>query len=730
MIFMGRLCICLLFLFFSANWDSILLAQSSTVTVSVTTVDAKNPTITVTYDGKTRQLELAKDIVVEIDGKTAEYRSLIPGDDAEVTYDKAQAVVTKIVVQREPMLPAERLSEGWDEIDQRLIFLMVRLANVEASLDAIEDVLGTKDRLANSKLRDAKRAERANEDMDRNAGGPLKWSQFYGTTAEKFFYHPTDRNSSYHTVTVLGQQGSQADNKVGGGVPSSQGLPVHQRPPQFDYIYRSNERAKSRAAAEAADLKGKLDQLAARRQRLEAEQAGLWVEIAFRAIAHYDLDKKPLYRFEPLLLDSDTDLRNRAEAVKATSEFMSLALSIITETERNQAITFTGIKPRVSQARQILNDTYLRLALDVTDRQSSLGRFASLAKRLEDVAANLTDSYVVAMEGDSAKDQQRKETFRAQLQQSLLGYAQIVLAMDEMASELKDQYAYKPDVDKPIRIANTKSVVIPLDSQGSVPTPFQLTELNSDNNDIAPWVSPDGLEIFWAVCLPKDKCTIWTARRTNVESPFYGKQRLFDGHGPVLSPDGLQLFCRDGLTDALAITERRNLHERFPKPEPIASLSFPRRDPAPRWLTEDGLTMYLDMKDENGVHHCWVSKRQSLLSDWSIPQKNVIAIDGFPKNFQFTQTASSSDNLSLSGIALLPKIASTPEWHIGVVTRKSMNEPYSQWNEIQIAASIPTPRKRPLFIKATNELFFVAPNPKDGNDDLWVIKNFKMPRYW
>ena len=38
------------------------------------------------------------------------------------------------------------------------------------------------------------------------------------------------------------------------------------------------------------------------------------------------------------------------------------------------------------------------------------------------------------------------------MQQSLQGYAQILLALDEMASEIKDQYAYKPDVDKPIKL--------------------------------------------------------------------------------------------------------------------------------------------------------------------------------------------------------------------------------------------------------------------------------------
>jgi hypothetical protein len=431
-------------------------AETIIVDVSITLIDTKRSSITVSYDGKSRQLELAKNLQVEIDGKKSEFTALIPGDTAQVTYDKDKQVITKVVVQREAMLPAEKLPEGWDEIDQRLIFLMVRLANVEATLDAIDQAIEGKNRLSNTKSTASKRAERENEDLDRKGGGPLKWSQFYGTTAEKFFYHPTDRNSTYHTVTVLNQQGPQADNKVGGGLPSSQGLPVHQRPPQFDYIYRSNERAKARAEAEAYELRGKIDQLFIRRQRLEAEQAGLWVEIAFRAIAHYDLDKKPLYRFEPLLVETDTISRQRADSMRAAIEFMAVALSIIADTEREQAGTFLRIKPTIAKARQTLNDTYLKLAVDVTDRQSTVGRMYALAKRLDDIAANLTDSYSVSVEGDAAKDKERKEMFRAQLQQSLLGYAQIILAMDEMASQLKYEYGYQPDLEKPIQLVDFK----------------------------------------------------------------------------------------------------------------------------------------------------------------------------------------------------------------------------------------------------------------------------------
>jgi hypothetical protein len=295
--------------------------------------------------------------------------------------------------------------------------------------------------------------------MDRKGGGPMKWSEFYGTTAEKFFYHPTDRNSTYHTITILHQQGPQADNKVGGGVPAGQGVPLHQRPPQFDYIYRANTNAKERAEAEAGQLKGKIEELAERRNRLETEQSGLWCEIAFRAVSHYDLDKKPLYRFEPLLVDSDTDSRLHTESMKAAASFMALALSIVDAAQKDQAVTFSKIKPALSDARQKLNDGWLELGIDATDRYTTEGRFAALAKRLDDVASNLSDSYEVANEGEQAHDQQRKDTFRATLQESLVNYAQIILALDEMSTVMKNEWKIKPDVKRPIQFVNLRDTV-------------------------------------------------------------------------------------------------------------------------------------------------------------------------------------------------------------------------------------------------------------------------------
>lgn len=410
-----------------------------------------------------------------------------------------------------PIAPAEKLAEGWEEIDDRLIFLMIRLANTETSLEAVKNAIAKATGKKTLKTAESKKADRENEAMDRKGGGPLRWSSFYGITAEKFFYHPTDRNSTYHTVTVLSQQGPNADNKVGGGVPASQGLPVHQRPPQFDYIYLANEKAKERAESEAAEFKGKIDALLERRRRLEAEQAGLWCEIAFRAVQHFDLHKKPLFRFEPLLVDgADSTTRQHAAVMKSAAVFMGLALSIIDAAQKDQVATFSSIKTAVSEGREKLDDSLLRQGVDVTDKKTPEGKFAALAKRLNDVASNLSESYEVAAEGDKEKDQQRKDTFRGLLQESLVSYAQIILAMDEMSVQMRDEWKIKPDLDKPYVVVSLASIT-PIRSSSS---PAQTPAPSKNDDPATPlqgkWVATS-LKVFGKL---KTDPAFWKQKKT------------------------------------------------------------------------------------------------------------------------------------------------------------------------------------------------------------------------
>ena len=345
-----------------------------------------------------------------------------------------------------PQLFAEPKKDwAWDE-DKRFDFLMERLASLEASLDAVESAIAKTSGKRGLKLGDARRAEANNTMMDRKGGGPMKWNEFYGTTAEKFFYHPVDPNTSYHTETALRQMGNAQDSKVAEGVPASQSVPVHQRPPQFDYIYRANRDAKERADIEAAALQGKLDELNFRRTRLEEEQAELWCRLAFRPIQRLNIPRKPVLRFrlEPPGTEG-ADLQ-RTAALQAAAKFLATAMVIIEKAETDQATAFGNIRTIVTNARNDLDDSLVSadgLAEEAQDRKTNIGKFVALAQLLDDTSNNLSESFVVAMDGDRFKDVARKERFRGLLQRSLVDYAQIILALDELTGGMKTEWAVK-----------------------------------------------------------------------------------------------------------------------------------------------------------------------------------------------------------------------------------------------------------------------------------------------
>ena len=351
-----------------------------------------------------------------------------------------------------PVFAEPKKDWEWDE-DKRFDFLMERLASLEASLDVVEQSIAKASGKKGAKLGEARRAEATNAMMDRKGGGPMKWNEFYGTTAEKFFYHPVDPNTTYHTNTVLQQMGSSQDDKVGAGVPATQSLPVHQRPPQFDYIYRANRDAKERAEAEASVLEGQLESLNQRREKLEAEQADLWCRLAFRAIQRLNIPRRPVLRFHLVASSTQPDDQSRAEVLEAAARFLASALLIIEKADAEQEAAFSNIKVIVTNARNEYDDALLTAAHsadDGSDQTTPLGQFTALAQLLDDTANNLSESYEVAIDGGRFKDAARKEQFRGLLQRSLVEYAQIVMALDELTRSMQKDWRVKVDTQKKV----------------------------------------------------------------------------------------------------------------------------------------------------------------------------------------------------------------------------------------------------------------------------------------
>jgi hypothetical protein len=324
------------------------------------------------------------------------------------------------------------LQDGWEQIDQRMVFLTVQLSSVETSLTAVNNAMH-----AGSHAQGVKRGEvdthvKGNELMDRNGGGPVGWQTFYGKTAEHFFYHPKGHHEIY----------------INPG-------PTAQRPPQLDYIYRANAQAAARADADVAALGNQLQVLTDRRRDLEAQQEVLWAKISFQALASRELEDKPIYRFAPAATSSDALATQQADAIGAISRFVMTADRVAAVAtpliEAKPGDTYSKLSQAIVDARHALNEKLVRsplLATQLGDANSDLGKVSSISKRLAEFAQNIADAHTAAAAADRAQDETRKNTMRATLQQSLMGYAESVLEIDSATSALGSSWHVTPDVKK------------------------------------------------------------------------------------------------------------------------------------------------------------------------------------------------------------------------------------------------------------------------------------------
>ena len=356
----------------------------------------------------------------------------------------------------------EKKDWKWDE-DDRFNELMEQLAINEASLDAVDAAIANKIRKKSGQLGAVKRNDENNRMMDRRGGGPMKWNEFYGTNAEKFFYHPVDPSTSYHTATALRQMGKAEDDKSGSGVPSRQSVPVHQRPPQWDYIYRANRTASESALSDAALLATEVEGLEQRRTQLEQEQAVLWCKLAFRAVQRLDMHRKPVLRFQLVAAGDGKDEVEQAEALSAAAQFLTSVLLIVEKAEEDQSVAMGGAKSVVIEAREKFEDAIAgqpSLEVASTDKESPLGQFAALAKMLGDKSKTLSEVYAGAMDGAANNETARKESYRGMLQRTVIDYAQILLALNELCDVMKKEWRVSVD---------TKSKVADIDVRWSAP---------------------------------------------------------------------------------------------------------------------------------------------------------------------------------------------------------------------------------------------------------------------
>ena len=341
--------------------------------------------------------------------------------------------------------PVGTLPSGWEQVDQRLVFLTVELSSDENSLNAINKAIKVTGYQQATKAQEAERDGMGNEIMNRNGGGPIPWQEFYGRTAAQFFYHP----SGSFDANIRGGRVGEAEIHA-----NYNGAPLYEiaHPPQLDYIYQANSDDQLRAEADAARLGQQIDKLLTRRRVLEAEQSTLWCKIAFRAVSSRDLTEKPLYLFEPMApATSGSTGKQQSAAIAVGRDFLFVVDLAVDQAQQDvdahQGPVYVELAQTVGSARSDMQRRLVGLGFssDLQEMKSPLGMFAAAAKRLQDSSENMSDAFKLAMDSDAAGDDERKSDFRGQLQQMVMDFAAATITADRCLSNAAAEWKVVPD---------------------------------------------------------------------------------------------------------------------------------------------------------------------------------------------------------------------------------------------------------------------------------------------
>lgn len=256
-----------------------------------------------------------------------------------------------------------------------------------------------------------------------------------------------------------------------------------------------------------------------------------------------------------------------------------------------------------------------------------------------------------------------------------------------------------------------------------------LDELNIGYPNFAPWISKDGLTIYWT----RDE-SIWKAQRKNVDELFQKQSRLFEGFMPTVSEDGLYMvLCRQlkignkEMGRKLFFSVRDNIKSDFSPPREIRELRDMGILMTP-CLSPDGLTLYMSCygpADDQKGH--WVITRETKSSRWDIAKTHRIL--PHPNPIPATTPFVTDDGLSL----MLTKRTNTAHGAFGeilVLTRDSVKEDvFAKFQkQIEVDGELVIGRF-PRYCPATHELFFSAP-VSEGKDSegIWCIRNYDLSK--
>lgn len=254
------------------------------------------------------------------------------------------------------------------------------------------------------------------------------------------------------------------------------------------------------------------------------------------------------------------------------------------------------------------------------------------------------------------------------------------------------------------------------------PELVECSELNDMGGNDHPWLSEDGLTIYWDRAVD-GKTSIWTARRENPQSMFTDKKALFAGWCPTLSADGLEMVFVARRADgqqgrSLYATSRATATGGFRRPSEIAELAgFSSWGPS---LSADGLTLYFG---QGSMVVC--STRPERSSPWTSPKTFASVAVGCPSVTPDGKYLFGHDDAAF-------KQPSVEHGNLLICSRPTAQGTFNRPSPIQIDGSSVLFGGCPRYVASTKELVFARLVVRDGRWErkpptLWIIKNFNLP---
>ena len=262
------------------------------------------------------------------------------------------------------------------------------------------------------------------------------------------------------------------------------------------------------------------------------------------------------------------------------------------------------------------------------------------------------------------------------------------------------------------------------------PEVMNIEEINTDGPEMHPWLSEDGLTIYWAIWGQGVENWIWTAHRKTPQSLFEGKKRLFRGHSPVVTADGTELIFTSADSPQLMMAKRGAVEKEFERPTLIRELNFDDGDiPAARSISNDARTLYvLKKRPKDGIWDIWITHRKNRNVQWDVLERLQVSAKD---NVRLSDPFVTPDHLHL--YVTVVDDEDSKNVRIGILKRDDTSKPFSNLQLLDLndaKGKLPN-CSAPRYVSATHELFVSSAKlfrseeqTKKRGFDLWVIKVF------